>query len=77
MNAYNSYFGTGGKITFQEGGIDVLKAFAADALSHIFPVKWNSFVVADDEDITWAASDERAEVRLADGAKAQVILNSY
>jgi len=46
-------------------------------LGHIFPVRWNSFVVADDEDITWAASDERAEVRLADGAKAQVILNSY
>lgn len=40
----------GGGATFQEGRTDVLKAFVADALGRVFPVKWKSFVVADDED---------------------------
>ena len=48
---------------------DAQKAGVATALSHIFPVKWKSFEVAEDSQIEWIATEERAEAKLAGGTK--------
>ena len=64
-------------ITFQKGTTDAEKAGLAAALGHIFPFKWNSFTVAEDADITWTATDDRAEAMLDGGTKAHTILNKW
>ena len=64
-------------VTFQKGTTPEQKAGVATALGHIFPVKWKEFAVADDADISWEASDERAEAKLAGGANAHIILNKW
>ena len=64
-------------VTFAKGTTDAQKAGVATALGHIFPVKWNSFEVAEDAEIEWAASDERAEAKLAGGDNAHIILNKW
>ena len=64
-------------ITFQTGTTDAQKAGVAAALSHIFPVKWKSFKVAEDAEIAWAATEDRAEAKLAEGTRAHVILNKW
>jgi len=64
-------------VTFQEGTTDEQKAGVATALGHIFPVQWNEFSVAEDGDIEWMATDERAEAKLDGGAKAHTILNKW
>jgi hypothetical protein len=45
-----------------------------EILSHVYPVTWNSFTVADDKPIDWKAEKDRAEARLADGKAAEVVL---
>ncbi len=64
-------------VTFQPGTTDAQKAGVATALEHIFPVEWQSFVVAEDAEIAWTASEERAEATLAGGANAHIILNKH
>jgi hypothetical protein len=64
-------------VTFQPGTTEAQKAGVAAALGHIFPVKWKSFEVAEDAEIEWTASEDRAEAKLADGAKAHIILNKW
>ncbi len=64
-------------VTFQVGTTDEQKAGVATALSHIFPVKWSSFEVAQDAEIEWTATGDRAEAKLAKGAKAHIILNEW
>lgn len=64
-------------VTFAKGTTDAQKAGVTTALGHIFPVKWKSFEVAEDAEIEWAASDERAEAKLAGGDNAHVILNKW
>lgn len=64
-------------ITFQKGTTDAQKAGVSTALGHIFPVKWKSFVAAEDANIEWAANEERAEAKLAGGANAHIILNKW
>lgn len=64
-------------ITFQPGTTAEQKAGVSKALSHIFPVKWGFFEVAEDADIQWMATDERAEAKLADGNNAHIILNKW
>ena len=64
-------------VTFQEGTTDEQKAGVATALGHIFPVQWNEFSVAEDGDIEWMATEERAEAKLDGGAKAHTILNKW
>jgi hypothetical protein len=46
----------------------------AAVLSHVYPVKWNSFTVAKDADMEWKAEPTRAEARLAGGKVAEVVL---
>jgi hypothetical protein len=64
-------------VTFQPGRTEAQKNGVTTILSHMFPVKWKSFEVADDATIEWQAPAERAEARLAGGAKAQIILNKW
>jgi len=64
-------------VTFQPGTTDAQKAGVATALGHIFPVKWNSFEVAEDAEIEWTATEDRAEAKLAGGANAHTILNKW
>jgi len=64
-------------VTFQPGTTDEQKAGVATALGHIFPVKWKSFEVAEDTEIEWNATDERAEAKLAKGTKAHIILKKW
>ena len=64
-------------VTFAPGTTDAQKAGVTTALIHIFPVTWGSFEVADDAEIEWAASEERAEAQLAGGEKAHIILNKF
>ncbi|PYK10479.1 MAG: hypothetical protein DME65_09860 [Verrucomicrobia bacterium] len=46
-------------------------------LGHIYPVKWNSFTMAKDAKMTWAATRDHAEAKLGDGTTAQVTLNKF
>lgn len=64
-------------VTFQPGTTEAQKAGVATALRHIFPVKWKSFEVAEDAEIEWTATEERAEAKLAGGANAHIILNKW
>ena len=48
----------------------------ANALGHVYPVKWNSFTIAKDADMEWKADPKRAEARLAGGKVAEVILRN-
>ena len=64
-------------VTFQSGTTDAQKAGVATALNNIFPVKWKSFEVAQDAEIEWSATEDRAEAKLAGGAKAHTILNTW
>jgi len=43
-------------------------------LGKLYPVKWNSFTIADDADMEWQAGDGRAVARLGGGSTAEVVL---
>src|SRR5439155_4924945 len=45
------------------------------ALGKLFPVKWNSFKVADDATIAWSANKDMASAQLANGKEGEVILS--
>ena len=46
-------------------------------LTKLYPVKWNSFSVAKDGNIDWAATKDRAEARIDGGKTAEVILQRF
>lgn len=64
-------------VTFATGTTDAQKVGIAEALGHIFPVKWKSFEVAADADISWQADEDRAEAKLAGGENAHIVLNKW
>ena len=64
-------------ITFQPGTTDAQKSGVVTVLRHIFPVEWKSFEIGEDAPIEWTATKDRAEAKLAGGAKAHVILNRW
>ena len=64
-------------ITFEPGTTAEQKTGVTTALTHIFPVTWGSFDMADDAEISWEASDDRAEARLAGGDNGHIILNKH
>lgn len=64
-------------VTFQSGTTEAQKDGVKTALSHIFPVKWKSFKIAEDAEIEWTATEDRAEARLAKGDRAHIILNKW
>jgi hypothetical protein len=64
-------------LTFEPGTTEAQKAGVAAALGHIFPLKWKSFVVAEDAAIQWGADEERAEATLAEGNHGRIILKKW
>ena len=44
---------------------------------HIYPVKWNSFSVANDAKMSWTATRDHAEAKLDDGKTGEVVLNKF
>jgi len=46
-------------------------------LGHVYPVKWNSFTVANDSPMEWNAGKEKAEARLDGGKTAEVVLKKF
>jgi hypothetical protein len=46
-------------------------------VASVYPVKWNSFTVADDAKMIWTASRDHAEAKLDDGKTGEVILNKF
>ncbi|MGH7176929.1 MAG: DUF1326 domain-containing protein [Tepidisphaeraceae bacterium] len=46
-------------------------------VAHIYPVKWNSFSVADDASIDWKYDNDRAEARMDGGKRAEVVLKRF
>jgi hypothetical protein len=61
-------------LTFDPAVSKEQRAAIANALGHLYPVKWNSFSVAQDAEMEWAADAQRAVARLAGGKVAEVIL---
>ncbi len=46
-------------------------------LGHVYPVKWNSFTIAKDATMTWAATRDHAEAKLDDGKIGEVVLTKF
>lgn len=46
-------------------------------LGHVYPVKWNSFTMANDAPMEWNATKEKAEARLDGGKTAEVVLKKF
>ncbi|MBI1850455.1 MAG: DUF1326 domain-containing protein [Planctomycetes bacterium] len=45
-----------------------------EILTHVYPVKWNSFTVAKDAPIDWTPGKDHAEAKLDGGKAAEVVL---
>ena len=46
-------------------------------LGHVFPVKWNSFTVANDAPIEWNGGKEKSEARLDGGKAGEILLKKF
>lgn len=46
-------------------------------MTHVYPVKWNSFTTGSDAPIDWHYDKDTAEARLDEGKIAQVVLKRY
>jgi len=46
-------------------------------LPHVFPAKWKSFSVAADAPVSWNATRDHAEGKLADGKSGEIVLNKF
>lgn len=63
-------------LTFDPAVSEGQRAGIVAALGQVFPVKWKSFTVAEDAEIEWEATPERAVGRLAGGKAAEVVLTN-
>ena len=61
-------------LTFDPAVTKEQRAAIITALGHIYPVKWNSFTVAQDADMEWKANQNWASAHLAGGKVAEVVL---
>lgn len=62
-------------VTFDQAVTKKQRDAIVTVLTHLYPVKWNSFVVADDATMEWKAIGDHAEARLNGGKTAEVVLN--
>jgi hypothetical protein len=46
-------------------------------VGHVYPVKWNSFKVANDAKMSWTATRDHAEAKMDDGKTGEVVLNKF
>ncbi len=47
------------------------------ALGRVYPVKWTSFTVAEDQPIDWSATEAEAQARLGGGKIAEIALSRF
>lgn len=61
-------------LTFDSSVTKEQRDAIATILGKVYPVKWNSFTVAQDAAMEWKATKDRAEARLDGGKTAEVVL---
>jgi len=61
-------------LTFDPGVSPAQREGIMTVLGKLYPVKWNSFKVAKDAPMDWAATNEMAAARLDSGKQAEVVL---
>jgi hypothetical protein len=62
-------------LTFEPSTTKEQRTAITTILSHVYPVKWRSFTVAEDAAMEWSATRDRAEARLDGGRAAEVVLH--
>ena len=62
-------------LTFEPATSKEQRTGITTILNHVYPVKWNSFAVAEDAAMEWRATRDRAEARLDGGKTAEVVLH--
>ncbi len=64
-------------LTFDSSVTKEQREGIAQVLGHLYPVKWNSFAVADDAVMEWTATKDSAIARLGGGKAAEVVLTRF
>lgn len=64
-------------VTFDSSVTPAQREGIKTIIGHVYPVKWNSFNVANDAKMSWTASRDHAEAKLDDGKTAEVVLNKF
>ncbi len=64
-------------LTFDQSVTEKQREAVKVILGHIYPLKWNSFTVAEDAQMEWEYTKDRAEARLDGGKTAEVVLNRF
>jgi hypothetical protein len=65
------------EVTFEPATTRAQREAITAILGHLYPMKWKSFTVVEDSAVSWQATRDRAEARLAQGSKGEVVLNRY
>jgi hypothetical protein len=65
------------EVTFEPATTRAQREATTVILGRIYPVKWKSFTVGEDSAVSWQATRDRAEARLAQGSKGEIVLNRY
>jgi hypothetical protein len=66
-----------GVLTFDPSVTKAQRDGIADIMTHVYPVKWNSFTVASDLPMDWQYTKDHAEARLDGGKAAEVVLKRF
>lgn len=64
-------------LTFDPSVTEAQRNGITEILGKLYPVKWNSFVVANDAPMEWTASKDRSVAKLDGGKAAEVVLVRY
>lgn len=64
-------------LTFDPAVTPEQRAGVAAAMAKLFPVKWSSFQMAEDAEVEWWASKEKAVAKLAGGEKGELVLKAH
>lgn len=62
------------EVTFDPSVTKQQREAVATILSHVYPVKWKHFSVAEDAKVDWQATKDRAVAKLGDGKKGEIVL---
>ncbi len=65
------------EVTFDPSVTKEQREGLATVLSHVYPVKWKSFKVAEDANVYWTANKDRAVAKLADGKNGEIVLGRF
>src|SRR6202022_3317077 len=62
-------------LTFHPSATPAQREGIKTILPHVFPAKWKSFSMATDPPVSWNATRDHAEGKLADGKSGEIVLN--